>query len=87
MPCRFTRAFYKIILGLIVNFRDLEQVDREYYNDLCVIADNVIADEIKEIAFVYSNIDFDLENNRINFEHELIKNGKRIHLSEENKQI
>lgn len=36
----FARSFYRQLLGKIVDYRDVEWVDPEYYNSLCWILDN-----------------------------------------------
>ena len=43
VDCRFTRAFYKQILGVPVSWRDLEAVDQDIYKGLLWILQNDIA--------------------------------------------
>lgn len=42
LDCHFTRSFYKHLLGLPVDMRDLEAVDPDYYKSLCWILENDI---------------------------------------------
>ena len=55
----FTRSFYKHILGLSVNYHDLEAFDLEYYNSLKMILDTSLDDLGLELYFAAETRVFD----------------------------
>lgn len=57
LDCYFTRSFYKHILGIPVDFKDLEAVDPEYFKSLTWILENDITDVI-ELTFSVEHDDF-----------------------------
>jgi E3 ubiquitin-protein ligase HUWE1 len=44
LDAHFTRSFYKHILGLTINYTDMEAIDPDYYKNLKWILDNEVAE-------------------------------------------
>jgi E3 ubiquitin-protein ligase HUWE1 len=80
LDCYFTRSFYKHILNVPVDYRDLEAVDPEYYKSLVWILENDITD-IMDLTFSIESEDFG-EKKVIN----LLPDGENVAVTEENKQ-
>jgi hypothetical protein len=57
LDCYFTRSFYKHILGIPVDFKDLEAVDPEFYKSLVWILENDITD-VMELTFSVESDEF-----------------------------
>jgi len=76
----FTRSFYKHILGVPVNYVDVESIDPEYSKNLQWILDNDITDLGLDITFLCETDVFGQMQ-----EVELQPNGKNILVTEENK--
>jgi E3 ubiquitin-protein ligase HUWE1 len=57
LDCYFTRSFYKHILHISVDFKDLETVDPEFFKSLVWILENDITD-IMELTFSVESDDF-----------------------------
>ena len=80
LDCYFTRSFYKHILGIPVDYRDMEAVDPDIYKSLCWILENEIGN-VLELTFSTEMDDFG--KTRIV---DLIQNGRDIPVTDSNKQ-
>ncbi|XP_037088392.1 E3 ubiquitin-protein ligase Nedd-4-like isoform X1 [Pollicipes pollicipes] len=74
----FIRPFYKMMLAMPIELKDMESVDSEYYNSLMWIKDNDPAD--LELTFAVDEENFGKKNER-----ELKPNGANIPVTNENK--
>lgn len=74
----FIRPFYKMMLGKLIELKDMESVDSEYYNSLLWIKDNDPAD----LALTFA---VDEENLGSTKERELKPNGAQIAVTDKNK--
>ncbi|KAK9882482.1 hypothetical protein WA026_021823 [Henosepilachna vigintioctopunctata] len=77
----FTMPFYKRMLGKKLVMKDIESIDPEFYNSLVWIKENDIEDCGLEL---YHSVDFEVLGQVIH--HELIKNGDKEKVTEENKE-
>nr|CAB3251730.1 E3 ubiquitin-protein ligase HACE1-like [Phallusia mammillata] len=77
----FTSSFYKHLLGIKVNYMDVESIDPEYAKNLQWILDNDITDLGLELSFVVETDVFGVMQ-----ELELKKNGSKILVTQENKE-
>lgn len=80
LDCYFTRSFYKHILRLLVDFKDLEAVDPEFYKSLVWILENDITDVV-ELSFSVEADEFGI--------HKIIDlkpDGQSIMVTEDNKR-
>ena len=75
----FTRAFYKAMLGIPVDWRDMEAVDPEYHKSLAWILENDITD-ILDLTFSTVVDDFGTEKVV-----DLIQDGRNVAVNEGNK--
>lgn len=75
----FTRALYKHILGQPLSIQDMEDIDPEYYKNLCWVLENDITNF--EMTFSYESDEFGFMVTK-----ELIPNGQNILVTEENKK-
>jgi len=75
----FTRSFYKHMLGLEVNYHDLEAVDADYYKNLVWMLENDITG-ILDLTF--SSEDDELGRTEI---YDLKPDGRNVAVTEENK--
>ena len=80
LDCYFTRSFYKHILGIPVDFQDLEAVDPEFYKSLVWILNNDITDVI-EASFSVEVDEFG--SHKII---DLIPDGRMVPVTEANKR-
>ncbi|XP_028066908.1 E3 ubiquitin-protein ligase UPL2-like isoform X3 [Camellia sinensis] len=86
LDVHFTRSFYKHILGVKVTYHDIEAIDPHYFRNLKWMLENDISD-ILDLTF---SIDAD-EEQLILYErtevtdYELIRGGRNIRVTEENK--
>jgi E3 ubiquitin-protein ligase HUWE1 len=72
------KAFYKIILGMPLNYHDVEDYDNELYKNLKWCLDN----SVDYLGFVFSEtVEYFGETKEI----ELIPGGKEIDVTDENK--
>lgn len=78
LDCHFTRSFYKHMLGVPVDYRDMEALDPEYYKSLLWIKDN----DVTGMNLTFSTDVFDYGEKK---EVELIENGANIPVTQENK--
>lgn len=81
LDCFFTRSFYKHILDKPVHFTDLESFDYALYQGLHYLLEHDISDIDMELTFSTEVHEFGLSEVR-----ELVKNGKNIAVTEENKK-
>jgi E3 ubiquitin-protein ligase HUWE1 len=79
LDCYFTRSFYKFMLGIEVDYKDMEAIDPEYHKSLEWILNNDITD-VLDLNFVHEVDDFG--HQRVV---ELKPDGKNIPVTEENK--
>ncbi|XP_067942124.1 E3 ubiquitin-protein ligase HACE1-like [Watersipora subatra] len=77
----FTRSFYKHILGIPVNYRDVESIDPEYARNLQWILDNDITDLNLDLTFSVENNAFGVQEMIA-----LKKDGSKLPVTEENKK-
>lgn len=77
----FTMPFYKRMLGKKLVMKDIESIDPEFYNSLVWIKENNIEDCNLEL---YHSVDFEVLGQVIH--HELIKNGDKEMVTEQNKE-
>ena len=75
----FTRAFYKMILGQELEFKDLEAQDYEFYKSMEWLKNNPIDADMFTFSYIYDNF-----GNKV--EKELVAGGKGIIVNEENKK-
>lgn len=75
----FTRSFYKHMLGVSVNYTDMEAIDPEYYKNLKWILENDITN-VLDLTFSHETHEFDVAKII-----ELKPNGAAIPVTEENK--
>lgn len=75
----FTRSFYKHMLGVSVNYTDMEAIDPEYYKNLKWILENDITD-VLDLTFSHETHEFDAAKIV-----ELKSGGASIPVTEENK--
>ena len=80
LDCHFSRAVYKRILGKTVSIKDMETLDLDYYKSLLWMLENDITEIITETMSVETD-DFGVTEVV-----DLIKNGRNIPVTEENKQ-
>lgn len=80
LDCYFTRSFYKHILGIGVDFKDLEAVDPEFYKSLVWILENDITD-VMEMTFSLEVDEFG--SHKII---DLIPDGRSVPVTEANKR-
>ncbi|KAG5884764.1 hypothetical protein JTB14_029244 [Gonioctena quinquepunctata] len=77
----FTMPFYKRMLGKKLVMKDIETIDPEFYNSLMWIKEN----DIDECGLeLYHSVDFEVLGQIVH--HELIKNGDKERVTEENKE-
>ena len=76
----FTPAFYKHILKIPITYLDMEEEDYEYFNSLKWILDNSPIEEFMELDFTYEFDNFGELKTK-----ELIPNGEKVKVNEENK--
>ncbi|KAK7980336.1 hypothetical protein PG989_012793 [Apiospora arundinis] len=79
LDCYFSRAVYKRILSKPVSVKDMESFDPEYYKSLVWMLENDITDIITE-SFAVEDDEFGVKTVE-----DLIKNGRDIPVTEENK--
>ncbi|KAF2829732.1 hypothetical protein CC86DRAFT_174135 [Ophiobolus disseminans] len=79
LDCHFSRAVYKQIMGKVVNLKDMETLDLEYYKSLEWMLNNDITDIITETFSV--EVEAFGEMQVI----DLIENGRDIPVTEDNK--
>ena len=82
LDVHFTRTFYKHILGLPVNYHDLEAIEPEYYKSLKQLLEHSLEDIGLELTF----------SSEINtfgqiFCEDLIENGRNIPVTDINKHL
>jgi E3 ubiquitin-protein ligase HUWE1 len=58
LDAHFTRSFYKHILGLPINYSDMEAIDPEYYKNLKWILDHDISE--MDLTFSTQQEEFDV---------------------------
>ena len=80
LDCYFTRSFYKFMLGIDVDWKDMEAVDPEFHKSLEWIMNNDITD-VLDLTFSCEVKDFGKES-FVN----LKENGANIPVTEENKE-
>ena len=79
MDVHFTRSFYKHILGKKVEWKDMQAVDPEYYQNLKWLLDNDITD-VMDLTFSTEETSFGVTKPV-----DLIPNGSNVAVTEENK--
>lgn len=77
----FTMPFYKRMLGKKLVMKDIESIDPEFYNSLVWVKENNVEECNLEL---YHSVDFEVLGQVIH--HELIKNGDKEKVTEENKE-
>lgn len=80
LECYFTRSFYKHILGIPVNFGDMESEDYSFYKGLEFLMNNHIEEFGSDLTFSVEVNEFGVTETR-----DLIPNGRNISVTEENK--
>ena len=80
LDCHFSRAVYKQIMGKVVNLKDMETLDLEYYKSLEWMLHNDITDIITETFSVEVEAFGEMQVV------DLIENGREIPVTEDNKQ-
>jgi E3 ubiquitin-protein ligase HUWE1 len=80
LDCYFTRSFYKFMLGIDVDWRDMEAVDPEFHKSLEWIMNNDITD-VLDLTFSSEVKDFGKESFV-----DLKENGANILVTQENKE-
>ncbi len=80
LDCHFTRSFYKHMLGLPVDFKDLEAIDPDYHKSLQWILDNDITDVLDDLTFATETDEFGVRTMV-----ELKSGGTSIPVTESNK--
>jgi E3 ubiquitin-protein ligase HUWE1 len=80
MDAHFTRSFYKHILGLPVNYHDLELIEPEYYKSMKQILEFPLELLGLDLTFSTESHDF----GQVNII-DLIKDGRNIPVTDENK--
>jgi E3 ubiquitin-protein ligase HUWE1 len=79
LDCHFSRAVYKQIMGKVVNLKDMETLDLEYYKSLEWMLHNDITDIITETFSVEVEAFGEMQVV------DLIENGRDIPVTEDNK--
>jgi E3 ubiquitin-protein ligase HUWE1 len=79
LDCYFTRSFYKLMLGIDVDYKDIEAIDPSYHKSLEWILNNEITD-VLDLNFVLEVDEFGRQRTV-----ELIPNGKNTPVTDENK--
>lgn len=79
LDCYFTRSFYKFMLGIEVDYKDMEAIDPEFHKSLEWILNNDITD-VLDLTFIYEVDDFGRQKVV-----ELKPGGKNLVVTEENK--
>jgi E3 ubiquitin-protein ligase HUWE1 len=79
LDCYFTRSFYKLMLGIDVDYKDIEPIDPSYHKSLEWILNNEIND-VLDLNFVLEVDEFGRQRTV-----ELIPNGKNTPVTDENK--
>jgi E3 ubiquitin-protein ligase HUWE1 len=79
LDCHFSRAVYKQIMGKVVNLKDMETLDLEYYKSLEWMLNNDITDIITETFSVEVEAFGEMQVV------DLIENGREIPVTEDNK--
>ncbi|KAL7675534.1 hypothetical protein ACOME3_001803 [Neoechinorhynchus agilis] len=78
LDCYFTRFFYKHILGVPVDYSDMESVDHDFYKNLCLI--------LETDASAYElNFSTDVQEFGVTKTIDLKENGRNIPVTNENK--
>lgn len=80
LDCYFTRSFYKHMLAIPVDFKDLEAVDLDYYKSLNWMLENDITDLVEQ-TFSVDTDEFGVAKTV-----DLKPNGRDIMVTEENKR-
>lgn len=80
LDCYFTRSFYKHMLGIPVDFKDLEAVDLDYYKSLNWMLENDITDLVEQ-TFAVDTDEFGVAKTV-----DLKPNGRDILVTEANKR-
>lgn len=78
LDCYFVKAFYKMILGLPLNYHDVEDFDNELYKSLKWFLEN----DIEDIGLSFTETS---EYFGKHLEVELIPGGKDVDVTNENK--
>lgn len=81
LDCHFTRSFYKHILRIPVEIKDMEAVDPELYKSLCWIEDNDITGVFDDLTFTTESDEFGTVRSV-----ELKEGGSNILVTEGNKR-
>ena len=81
LDCHFTRSFYKHILSIPVEIKDMEAVDPELYKSLCWIEENIITGVFDDLTFTTESDEFGTVRSV-----ELREGGGTILVTEENKR-
>lgn len=71
----FTRAFYKMILGQELEFKDLEAQDYDFYKSMEWLKNNPIDENMFTFSYIYDNFGTHVEK-------ELVPGGKSIIVTE-----
>jgi E3 ubiquitin-protein ligase HUWE1 len=79
LDCHFSRAVYKQIMGKVVNLKDMETLDLEYYKSLEWMLHNDITDIITETFSVEVEAFGEMQVL------DLLENGREIPVTEDNK--
>ncbi|KAJ3302361.1 Peptide transporter ptr1, partial [Gonapodya sp. JEL0774] len=79
LDCYFTRSFYKHMLGVPVDYKDVEAIDPEYYKSLEWILKNEVA--VLDLTFSLEVEEFGKKSIV-----DLKPNGRNIPVTDENKQ-
>jgi hypothetical protein len=80
LDCYFTKAFYKHILGVPINYKDIEYEDPEYFKSLQYLQTHPVSDLGSELTFTQEIDEFGILKVK-----ELIPNGSEIIVTDENK--
>ena len=80
LDCHFTRSFYKHILRIAVETKDMEAVDPELYKSLCWIEENDITGVFDDLTFTTESDEFGTVRSV-----ELKEGGSNIFVTEGNK--
>eukprot|EP00924_Labyrinthula_sp_SR-Ha-C_P001661 augustus_masked-scaffold_18-processed-gene-5.6-mRNA-1 protein AED:0.45 eAED:0.45 QI:0/-1/0/1/-1/1/1/0/4073 len=80
LDAHFTRSFYKHILGLPIDYRDIQSIDPQYYKSLCDLLTMNLDDLGLDLSFTADEEELGVVKTV-----ELKPNGKNIAVTDENK--
>jgi len=81
VDAHFTRPFYKHMLGIPLNYEDMEAFDPDYHRNLCYMLDHPLAESgLDHLTFCSTSMYFDVEEVV-----DLLEDGRNVQVTDDNK--